>query len=110
MEPGTPTPVLKVGEREYPLAWNQRSKAILSKHGYGGGKLLQALRKKETALYALCVATAAALPPEHTPEDPADLAEWFRDGAVQDAASDALVKLWRFHLPPPAEKKSASKR
>lgn len=110
MEPSTPTPTLTVGGIDYPLTWTKRSEAILSRHGHDLLSLLEAMRKRQTALYALCLGLKAALPPARAPELPEEIAEWLSDDAGQARASGALVALLRHAYPVPAEKKSASRR
>jgi hypothetical protein len=109
MDPTTPALTLKVGDQEIPLAWTKRSEAILSRHGHDLLSLLEAMRKRQTALYALCLGLKAGLPAARAPEAPEDIAEWLADEAGQARASSALVALLRHAYPAPAEKKSASK-
>lgn len=113
MEPGTPIPTLKVGANEIPLAWTKRSEALLSQHGYDIATLFGELGNRRKALFALCVGVFAALRPEHAPEEPTEIAEWFADDAAQIEAMKALVKIVKHARPElfkrVAEKKSASK-
>jgi len=114
MEPGTPQPTLKVGDREYPLAWTKLSEALLSKHGYDIAELFGAISNRRRALYAMCVGVFAALRPEHAPETPEEIAEWLPDDAAQIAATRSLVTIIKHARPDlfkrTAEKKSDSKR
>jgi hypothetical protein len=109
MEPGTPQPTFEIDGADVALAWNKRSEALLSKHGHNVMSLLQALRKRRTGFYALCLGLYAAVPPSRTPETPEEAGEWLADEDAQVSASEALLKLWRNFYPSAAQKKSASK-
>lgn len=108
MEPATPQPTLRRGESDIPLAWTKRTEALLSRHGHDVASLLGLLRRPRTALYGLCLATYATIPPSRAPEAPEDLAEWFENDAAQVDAVGKILALIRHAYPLPAEKKSDS--
>jgi hypothetical protein len=108
MEPGTPQPVIRHGASAYPLAWTKRSEAIISRHGHDVLSLLDAMRKRRTGLYALCLGLHAALPPARAPETPEEIADWLGDDSGQAAAATALMAVIRHAYPAAAEKKSGS--
>lgn len=110
MEPNTPQPRLTIGGAEVALAWTKRSEAILSRHGYDILALVEAMRKRRTAFYGICLGVFCALPANRCPEAPEDLAESLKDDAAQVAAIEGLLTVIRHAYPSPAEKKSALKR
>jgi hypothetical protein len=109
MEPGTPTPVLKHGASELPIAWTKRSEALLSQHGYDIESLFAAFANRRKLLFALCVGLYVSLRPEHAPEEPADIAEWFHDDASQIEGLRNLVRIIK-HARPELFKKGAEKK
>jgi len=110
MEPNTPQPRLVLGASTVTLAWSKRSEAILSRHGHDILSLIEAMRKRRTAFYGICLGVFCAMPPAQAPEAPEDLGESLKEESVQIAAVEGLLALIRHAYPQPAEKKSGLKR
>ena len=106
MEPVTPQPKVVIAGSEVTLVWTKRSEAVLSRLGYDVSALIDALRKRRTAFYGICLGVFCALPANRLLDAPEDLAESLKDIESQNIAIEGLLAVIRTAYPPPAEKKS----